>query len=207
MLLYLVHFRRRSQPGPFSSLAWGEAEGVKSLRCSIGAFNRSWSGGHCPGHVDFPADIDIEAPEADGSPGVHPVWGPSSALTIVPRFPDRGRQAFRAPDPFSFVVEGEVEVLETDRRSGSAIGVATCHPELAKFRIGTRKSLPRTSTVRVSNLAPTIKFIVHALGSRGCARWAQDLYWFGQNVPISSHQWLALPAPLMIKTYSSVTSG
>jgi hypothetical protein len=34
-------------------------------------------------------------------------------------------------------------------------------------------------------------------------RGAQDLYWFEQNVPTSSHRWLALPAPLMIKTRSS----
>jgi hypothetical protein len=27
---------------------------------------------------------------------------------------------------------------------------------------------------------------------------AQDLYCFGQNVPISNHRWLALPTPLMI---------
>jgi hypothetical protein len=27
----------------------------------------------------------------------------------------------------------------------------------------------------------------------------QDLYWFGQNVLTSSHRWLTLPIPLMIK--------
>jgi hypothetical protein len=31
---------------------------------------------------------------------------------------------------------------------------------------------------------------------------AQDLYWFGQNVPISSHRQLVLPTPLMIKARS-----
>jgi hypothetical protein len=53
--------------------------------------------------------------------------------------------------------------------------------------------------VGVSNLAPTSKFIVRILGYGGCARWAQDLYWFGQNVPTSSHQRLVIPVPLMIK--------
>jgi hypothetical protein len=56
--------------------------------------------------------------------------------------------------------------------------------------------------VGVSYLAPTSKFIVRVLGSRGCARWAQGLYWYTQNIPTSSHWWLALPAPLMIKTHS-----
>jgi hypothetical protein len=32
--------------------------------------------------------------------------------------------------------------------------------------------------------------------------WAQDLYWFGEDVPTSSHRQLALPAPLMIKARS-----
>jgi hypothetical protein len=62
--------------------------------------------------------------------------------------------------------------------------------------------LPGTPTIGVSNLSPTSKFIVHVLGSRRCAWWAQDLYWFGQNVPTSSHQRLALPTPLMIKARS-----
>jgi hypothetical protein len=35
---------------------------------------------------------------------------------------------------------------------------------------------------------------------------AQDLYWFSKNVPTSSHRWLALPAPLMIKLVVGVTS-
>jgi hypothetical protein len=91
---------------------------------------------------------------------------------------------------------------ETDHHFGRSIGVATCHPELGEFRRGKRKSLPGASTVGVSNLALTSKFNVCVSGSRGCARWAQDLYWFRKNVPTSSHQWLALPAPLMIKTRS-----
>jgi hypothetical protein len=40
-----------------------------------------------------------------------------------------------------------------------------------------------------------------------CARKAQGLYWFGQNVPTSSHQWIALPAAFMIKLIVGVTSG
>jgi hypothetical protein len=51
----------------------------------------------------------------------------------------------------------------------------------------------------VSNLASTIKFIVRVLGFKW---YAQDLYWFRQNVPTSSHWWLALLTPLMIKAHS-----
>jgi hypothetical protein len=36
-------------------------------------------------------------------------------------------------------------------------------------------------------------------GSIRFARRAQDLYWFEENVPKSSHRWLMLPVPLMIK--------
>jgi hypothetical protein len=63
------------------------------------------------------------------------------------------------------------------------------------------------TSVGVLYLAPTSKFIVCVLSSRGCARRAQDLYWFGQNVPTSSHRWLALPAPLIIKCVVWVTSS
>jgi hypothetical protein len=56
--------------------------------------------------------------------------------------------------------------------------------------------------VGVSNLDPTSKFIVGVSSSGACVQWAQDLYWFRQNVPTSSHRWLALPAPWMIKTRS-----
>jgi hypothetical protein len=57
-------------------------------------------------------------------------------------------------------------------------------------------------TFGVSNLALTSKFIVRVPGSGRCARWTQDLYWFGQNVPTSSHKRLTLPTPLMIKARS-----
>jgi hypothetical protein len=40
---------------------------------------------------------------------------------------------------------------------------------------------------------------VHVPSSEG---WAQNLYWFGQNIPTSSHRWLTLPASLIIKTRS-----
>jgi hypothetical protein len=61
--------------------------------------------------------------------------------------------------------------------------------------------------VGVSYLAPTSKFIVRVLGSGGRAQRAQDLYRFGQNVPTSSHRWLALPVPLMIKLLVGVTGS
>jgi hypothetical protein len=54
----------------------------------------------------------------------------------------------------------------------------------------------------VSNLASTSKFVVRVLGFKRCAWWAQDLYWFRHNVPTSSHWWLVLPTPLMIKAHS-----
>jgi hypothetical protein len=46
------------------------------------------------------------------------------------------------------------------------------------------------------------KFVVLVMGSRQCAWWVQDLYWFVHNVPTSSHRRLVLPAPLMIKACS-----
>jgi hypothetical protein len=61
--------------------------------------------------------------------------------------------------------------------------------------------------VCVPYLAPTIKFIVCVPGSRGCVRRAQDLYWFGQNVPTYSHRWLSLPTPLMVKLVVWVKSS
>jgi hypothetical protein len=36
----------------------------------------------------------------------------------------------------------------------------------------------------------------------GFGRWAQVLYSFGQNIPISSLQWLVLPAPLLLDARS-----
>jgi hypothetical protein len=59
-----------------------------------------------------------------------------------------------------------------------------------------------TLVIGVSNLAPTIKFIVRVPGSRRCVRWVHDLYWFGQDIPTFSHQGLVLPAPLIIKARS-----
>jgi hypothetical protein len=56
--------------------------------------------------------------------------------------------------------------------------------------------------ISVSNLALTSKFIVRVPGSGGWTWWAQDLYWFGQNVPTSSYRRFALPTPLMIKAHS-----
>jgi hypothetical protein len=61
---------------------------------------------------------------------------------------------------------------------------------------------PGKPTVGVSNLASTNRFIVRVPGSGRCARWAQGLDWFGQNVPTSNHRRFALPVPLMIKARS-----
>jgi hypothetical protein len=49
------------------------------------------------------------------------------------------------------------------------------------------RPLPGAPPVSVSYLVPTSKFIVHVPGSGGCARRAQDLYWFGQYVSTFSH--------------------
>ena len=68
--------------------------------------------------------------------------------------------------------------------------------------MGTRKPLPDTLIVGISNIVSISKFIVRVPGSGRCAQWAQDLYWFEQNVPTSSNRWLVLPAPLMIKARS-----
>jgi hypothetical protein len=106
------------------------------------------------------------------------------------------------PDYFALAIEGEVEALKTYHFFGNVIGVAVGHPELEELRQERTSPLPCVPTVGASNLALTSKFIVCVLGSRRCARWAQDLYWFGQNVPTSSHRWLALPGPLMIKARS-----
>jgi hypothetical protein len=43
---------------------------------------------------------------------------------------------------------------------------------------------------------------VHVPGSWKCTQWAQDLYWFGQNVPTSSLWLLALSTPLLINACS-----
>jgi hypothetical protein len=68
-------------------------------------------------------------------------------------------------------------------------------------------TVPYMTIVSVSYLTPTSKFIVRVPGSGGCARRAQGLYWFRQNVPTFSHRWLVLPTPLMIKLVVGVTSG
>jgi hypothetical protein len=58
--------------------------------------------------------------------------------------------------------------------------------------------LPGTPNIGVSYLTPTSKFTVRVPSSRGCARRAQDLYWFRQNVP-------TLLTLLMIKLVVGVT--
>jgi hypothetical protein len=72
---------------------------------------------------------------------------------------------------------------------------------------GTRGKRRLNRVVSVSYLTLTSKFIVCVPSSGGCARRAQGLYWFGQNVPISIHWWLALLTPLMIKLVVGVPSG
>jgi hypothetical protein len=64
-----------------------------------------------------------------------------------------------------------------------------------------------TLILGISYLVPTSKIIVHISGSRGCTQRALGLYWFGQDIPTSSHWWHALPVPLMIKLIIGVTNG
>jgi hypothetical protein len=52
------------------------------------------------------------------------------------------------------------------------------------------------------NLALTNKFIMCVPGYRRCARWVQDLRWFGQNVTTSGHRRLMFLTPLMTKARS-----
>jgi hypothetical protein len=89
-----------------------------------------------------------------------------------------------------------------DRHFGKTICAVVVHLALEELRREFLNLVPRVPPIGVSSLALTCKFIVHVSGSRRCARWAQDLNWFGQNVPTFSHQRLALPTPLMIKARS-----
>jgi hypothetical protein len=51
------------------------------------------------------------------------------------------------------------------------------------------------------------KFVYMCSESGWCAQWTQDLYWFRQNVHISSLWWLALLAPCCSMLIVGVTSG
>jgi hypothetical protein len=66
-----------------------------------------------------------------------------------------------------------------DRHFGRSIGVVASHSELEELHRERARSLPGAPTVGVSNLASTSKFIMCIPGFKPCARWAQDLYWFG----------------------------
>jgi hypothetical protein len=55
----------------------------------------------------------------------------------------------------------------------------------------------------VSNLDLPSKLYYACSRLRRCVRWTQHLYWFGQNVPTSSHRQLAQPTSLMIKARST----
>jgi hypothetical protein len=108
------------------------------------------------------------------------------------------RAGFMGPDRFAFIIEGEVKAVETDRCFRRRLASWLANLSLKSFVVNVQ-ALPSFS---VSNLASTSKFIVRVLGFKRYARWTQDLYWFRQNVPTSSHWWLALPTPWMIKAHS-----
>jgi hypothetical protein len=54
--------------GLSTSLVWGEAEGVKGLRCCVGAFKQSWPGGHHLDHAAFSVDVNAGAAAGPRSP-------------------------------------------------------------------------------------------------------------------------------------------
>jgi hypothetical protein len=51
---------------------------------------------------------------------------------------------------------------------------------------------PGEQTVGVSNHLRQVNLFVRILWSGWYARWVQDLYWFGKNVPTSNFWWLTL---------------
>lgn len=55
-------------------------------------------------------------------------------------------------------------------------------------------------------LALIRKFICVCSGSRWCAQWARNLYWFGLNVPTFSLWWLTLLTPCCSMLTVGVTS-
>jgi hypothetical protein len=52
-----------------------------------------------------------------------------------------------------------------------------------------------------------VNLFVYVPWTGWCARWAQGLYWFGQNIPTSSLRWLMLSTPCYSKLIVGVTSG
>jgi hypothetical protein len=54
----------------------------------------------------------------------------------------------------------------------------------------------------VSNITLITKFSVRLLGFGQYIQWTQNLYYFRQNILISSRRWFTLPVSLMIKTRS-----
>jgi hypothetical protein len=91
-------------------LTRGEVEGVKGLRCSVGAFKQSWLGGHHPDHSVFPADVDVGA-------------------VIGPRSPQQWGQASEALMASPSLLKGKIRLPKTDRHSGRSIVVTACHRE------------------------------------------------------------------------------
>jgi hypothetical protein len=115
-------------------------------------------------------------------------------------------------DGVRFVVSSLSRVsLEFAKRS-VALGARSTPTSLPNIRglenlvVECARTLPSTPTISVSYITLTSKFIVHVMGSGGCAWWAQDLTLFGLNVPTSNHRWLVLLASLIIKLVVGVTS-
>jgi hypothetical protein len=133
--------------------------------------------------------------------------GPASGFNNRPAKVSLVVATVMAPFVVSSLLEASLEFPKRSATSG-ARAVPTSLPAIQSLEnlvIERARPVLGVPIVCVSYLGPISKFFMHVLSSGGCARMAQDLYWFGQNVPTSSHQCLALPTPLMIKLVVGVT--
>jgi hypothetical protein len=141
------------------------------------------------------------------APGVRSTWETPLGLTVVPRFPSKGGRASRALIASPSPLKGNLRLPKWITVPGGRLSLLLTIWSLDNLVAERARPLPGTTIVGVPYLALTSKFILHVLGSRGCGQRAQGLYWFGQNVPTSSHRRLEVPTPLMIKLIVGVTSG
>jgi hypothetical protein len=139
--------------------------------------------------------------------GVRSTWEPPLGLTVVPRFLGGGGRAFGALIASPLPLKGRLRLPKWITVPGGRLSLLLTIQSLDNLVAERAMPLPGAPIVGVPYLALTSKFIVHVPGSRGCAQRAQGLYWFGQNVPTSSHRRLEVPTPLMIKVIVGVTSG
>jgi hypothetical protein len=113
---------------------------------------------------------------------------PLSSLVVIPRFLSEGGRASgpltASPSSWGGKLRLQKWIVVPGGQLASWLAIQSLDYFVAKHT----SPLPGTLTVDVSNLAPTSKFVVHVLGSKGCVWWTHDLYWFGPNIPTSSHR-------------------